>query len=146
MTIFTSRTAESYDPEPWKAPDDSRWSGRAITDGVYDPRPEFEPTHDPEPWATHGENNKWRSTTEEAHRILSDPAFYRPRFHTEWAPRDRNRNRILIDVRAYLSAGNDIRGWDMDVLPIAWRDATPAEVDHARKVLTRLVNVYRVNA
>lgn len=151
MTIFTSRTPESYDPYPYRnTADGSRWPDNGGDPILlpHDPRPEFEPTRDPEPWATHGENNSWRSTTEEAHRILGDPAFYHPRFHTEWAPRDRNRNRILIELRAL---GANLAGLTDTTVAYTiaamqmYVEATPAEVEHARKVLTRLANVYGVD-
>lgn len=139
MTIFKSRQV-NLDPEPWRdertgdrSPVFIQSLGSALW--VYDPRPEFEPTRDPEPWAR---DDGWRTSGG---------------FHLEgrgygWAPRrekfDTPVNRVLVFFREYygermlplhraaaatLSSLEDIAG-----------GYTPAEIAHARRVLERLAN------
>ena len=140
MTIFTSRSPESYDPEPYVDATGRRYAHPSeFAVGTLDPRPEFEPTRDGFPWHEAGA-----------------PAFRRPHNSDTgtlvWAPRDRNRNRILIELRR--ATGGDQQGFFAEEVEAAYAvegyyealAATPAEIEHTRKVLTRLVNVYGVNA
>lgn len=129
MAIFTSRSPESYDPEPWL----DHWGGRVAEPFkgalalVYDPRPEFEPTRDAEPWLA-PDGTRWQE------KCITDE---------EWAPRDRNRNRILIAFRSdrdHIEMQRTPIEWLADELEIVGAPFyTPAEVEHARKVLSRLV-------
>src|SRR6187431_584350 len=82
--MFTSRTAESYDPQPWVDDEGNRYTEAEVvrhnglikrTLGIArrDPRPEFEPTRDKFPWAFDGVR-----------------APVRPSGDWRWAPRNRN--------------------------------------------------------
>lgn len=149
---FTSRTAESYDPQPWArmVPYATVLSERSAEPGpgrVHDPRPEFEPTRDERPWYAGtgtGEEPEQRFDYEQGLDLLfNDMAL-------AWAPRDRNRNRILISLRTSLRVGSNpetaIRAHLHMTDPITDEhsthgDLTVAEIEHARNVLTLLVAV-----
>lgn len=134
MTIFKSRQV-NLDPEPWVAefgtdryilPDDT---SKAT---VYDPRPEFEPTRDPWPYTHTGGSRHAFPGTLDGERLV-------------WAPRreqfDTPVNRVLGEFR---ECDGDPVAWLLwlDQTPISQMgvDPTPEEVDHARRVLTRLAN------
>ncbi len=103
--------------------------------GVYDPRPEFEPTRDPLPHACQKCSGRWP--------VATDDPRHGP---SVWAPRreqfDTPVNRLLAFFRGYYEAR---------MIPLAraaraaaesvdemFGDYTPDEIEHARKVLTRL--------
>lgn len=145
MTIFKSRQV-NFDKTPWAGPEGRRTSfvnpaSDAAQSGGwrFDPRPEFEPTCDPWPHLD-GLGNRHREAV-----VSADPYYC-----TRWAPRreqfDTPVNRVLVDVRAerdgltnsvalvtYYSA------WEQSIGdPTALGYWTADEIEHARKVLTRL--------
>lgn len=148
MTIFKSRQV-NLDPWPFVNPaDGSRWYAEGgvcwpetgteaglvhewSSTLVYDPRPEFEPTRDPEPWVDPLNRNRWG-------------LGYKERF--VWAPRrkqfDTPVNRVLAQFRNNLpyygeSLAESAEWWVSD-LAHCTEGFTPDEIEHARKVLTRL--------
>ena len=95
----------------------------------YEPRPEFEPTRDPEPWVTPGTFDA-PGDTRHADRRTGN---------TRWAPRreqfDTPVNRVLVYFR---EKRRDVYDFLFD-LDSRWADGyTFDEIEHARKVLTRL--------
>lgn len=135
MTIYKSRQV-NLDPEPYVDPATGerfdrlfvKLNGTPIT--THDPRPEFEPTRDPEPWCV---PSGWQGEREARFSSYADAAEYG---RVEWTPRreqfDTPINRVLVDARAI--------GWrdpnTLDQYPdTAW---SADEIEHARKVLTRL--------
>lgn len=149
MTIFTSRSAESYDPEPYMSGYPLTGENfRHATSGPgrrYDPRPELEPTRDDLPWYCTAGGHRCDSRIREA--TSGQGYATHPRTHEwEWAPRDRNRNRLLVFFRE--AEG----GWECDEIRLRlhgdspWFEdmiphLTPAEVEHARRVLTLLAKL-----
>lgn len=147
MTIFRSTTDEMlaarFDPEPWVDPDGTRhvtggWSS------AYAPRPEFIPSRDPEPYiSTRGTRTSM---------ALEGDKFWR------WSPRPEyarsEPNPILADFRNSVKgdAASLARNWlglmeeDPDMSEyVVWapiRNPLPEHIEHARKVLTRLVSIY----
>lgn len=156
--IFKSRQV-NLDPGPWVDPTGKRWPRRALTDEVFDPRPEFEPTRDPEPYTVRGDRNQWRESLSEGQRILGDP-IYHPRFKVEWSPRreqfDTPVNPILVCLRSV--AGDGFRRDDLLNLLFevnhpthvltgyVVKNASSEQIDHARRVLTRLARFAEVSA
>lgn len=149
--IFKSKQVNT-DPEPWVAPNGKRGATNPIllpngniVMGEFDPRPEFNVTRDPEP--CRNEDSAERLTAQEAEQdratgweVTFDP---RPEF-------DHPVNRILAGVREDVNNSADLNhdtkataefwlsfsdDWDKDGL-----NATPDEIAHARRVLTRLAN------
>ena len=135
MTVFKSRQV-SLDKEPWLC--DYEIDGkpvRSFFDGhgryTWAPRPEFEPTRDPEPWLeTWGPNTgaryghyMWVSLT--------------------WAPRreqfDTPVNRVLVLFRrdAEHNGIDSALEYDWPTNSVA---SSAEEIDHARRVLRRLAN------
>lgn len=153
MTIFKSRQV-NLDPEPWRVDFVDGTSERNPTmtppATIFDPRPEFEPTRDSEPWLdpiTKGDGERevrW-ATVDQSQR-----SWY------EWAPRreqfDTPVNPILAAFRAQDIDTADDFLWEVNRLDGLRLEAqaaqryyhgprwTPAEIDHARRVLTRLYN------
>lgn len=143
-TIFKSRQVNT-DPRPYRNEDSAerltaqeaeqdRETGWEVT---RDPRPEFNVTRDPEPWREPGRHGG-RYAEKFGNDDIFDP---RPEF-------DHPVNRILAGVRDDMAGSTDLNGdakataeywlsfsddWDKDGLT-----ATPDEIDHARRVLTRL--------
>ena len=128
MTIFKSRQV-NLDPEPYF---DGTFRSAYPTLCEYDPRPEFEPTRDPYPWLySYGDRSASNSSSGSA----------------RWVPRreqfDTPVNRVLEAFRA------DDAGEALAQTAIGWLNggsmgdgyATPDEIDHARKVLTRLAAI-----
>lgn len=111
---------------------------------THDPRPEFNVTRDPEPWALRQANGTdIRVARREDFMPITVGISFDPR--PEF---DHPVNRILSGVREDVAnsadLGHDVRAtaeywlsfsddWDKDGLT-----ATPDEIDHARRVLTRL--------
>ena len=134
MKIFKSHQV-NIDPEPWKS---LNHGGRGATALVYDdmkysPRPEFEPTRDPEPYVR---EDGWRERKEA--KNLQGRGY-------GWAPRreefDTPVNQALVDFRRrYVLNGtrDDAAEWlETGIDP--WH-YTPEEIKHAQKVLSRLVD------
>lgn len=136
--IFKSQQV-NLDPEPWVNPKaGTRYSTEGGLLRDYLPRPEFEPTRDPLPWYLDG--NLVAPTLRADHR--RDAGYV-------WAPRreqfDTPVNRVLVFFRDYYEAR-------MVPLAVAARNAasvvdemaadyTPDEIEHARRVLTRLARL-----
>jgi hypothetical protein len=130
--IFKSHQV-NLDKEPWES---INHGGRGATALVYDdmkyrPRPEFEPTRDPEPYAR---DDGWRERAGAAH--LQGRGY-------GWAPRreqfDTPVNRVLV---AFREEGGTAQHWlDHSLTYEVWgEDATPNEIEHALKVLRRLAH------
>lgn len=120
--VFKSRQVNL---DPWWGPNVK--PGMVVPGGgLVVPRPEFEPTRDPKPWLTPGTFDAPGDTRHADQRSGS----------SLWAPRreefDTPVNRVLVDARAI--------GWrdpnTLDQYPDT--DWSADEIDHARKVLTRL--------
>lgn len=146
MTIFKSRQV-NLDPEPWVDAETGKRLdvGDTLTailedrETIDSPRPEFEPTRDSEPWVnTFGNRVRSPGRTDDGEFI--------------WAPRreqfDTPVNRVLVDFRAQWDTCVTARerrdvafAWKRDT-GTGWNPlgATPDEIDHARRVLTRLAN------
>lgn len=147
--IFTSKRPEDFDPEPWRHPESEGRSPFNVHDRwVYVPRPHFQPTRDPEPWHQSWPGLRCSSAPQEGWGWEPRPEFTTPS------------NPILIEVR---SAASSL--WDSSPTTEAelWLNAiddtnhpsgirafaqgdrdfvlacTPEQIEHARKVLTRLV-------
>lgn len=155
--ILKSRQA-NLDPEPYvdqhgiyRSPDGDPAGHDFDARFHYDPRPEFEPTRDKHPWAvsTLAEDDlpDFRITSLEALEAM--PHFEKFDFLVEWAPRreqfDTPVNSVLAWFRENFSGHPNIRGgaqmWLESMSRNDWAygdDHTPDEIDHARKVLTRL--------
>lgn len=155
--IFKSRQV-NLDREPyvWPSGVRSMFSEGLGSDGVYQklthaPRPEFEPTRDPEPWQW-STQPEWR--TADATRIIKTAGRW------VWAPRreqfDTPVNLILQDFRSDVRVnGTPVEEAVLDTLQWVKLYAQPGSVegvggvfleitaemiDHARRVLTRLAN------
>lgn len=136
--IFKSRQV-NLDPFPYVDSDSRRYdlaSGKPRPE-EYKPRPEFEPTRDPEPWA---------------HRAYGDRSKFELNSFV-WAPRreefDTPVNRLLLEFRRLWVGQVDIveqaaeLAYNLGEHDYLWElredtDYTPAEIEHARKVLERL--------
>ena len=144
--IFKSRQV-NLDPEP--NVDDT--TGRRVRSGhialpgcTFDPRPEFEPTRDPKPWEDGG-SFSWDSPGPlEREERAEDCAVPR------WAPRrelfDTPVNPILVQLRGelqFVGTGTAERARSfLSDLDRDWKaDFTPEQIDHARRVLTRLAKL-----
>lgn len=152
--IFLSRRP-NLDPEPWTCEHGARFTDHDSAydhspgddpecGAILDPRPEQELTRDPLPFANRIPGNRYPDI---------DSAAYLTGQRTpgdlySWAPRrdeyDTPVNRVLALWRE--ATDGDMRGWGVwlalagaDMLRDG--DTTPAEIDHARKVLTRLANL-----
>lgn len=115
---------------------------------VYDPRPEFEPTRDPFPWAVvylDGSVHDYRADNlgplEPGERFEFRPRreqFDTPvnrmlvAFREDCADPDFEVNSVVEYAQAWL---NNTPGIDVD-----WDTFDLDEIDHARRVLTRLAN------
>lgn len=143
--IFKSRQV-NLDPKGWV--DDQgqrhRWLVGLAEGLQWSPRPEFEPTRDPHPalcvfCATRAPDLGYDRICWDNGRLTS--------CRYKWAPRreqfDTPVNRILVDVR-YERAGEADFGlyysrWEQSISdPAALGYWSADEVEHARKVLTRL--------
>lgn len=138
--IFKSRQV-NLDPEPYTydgfratravAESQARWS--AVE---HVPRPEFEPTRDPKPY----EWNGYRYTPEQRNTFPGQPC--------NWSPRreqfDTPVNPILVAFRRDQSEEGGQRhvlSWaEWLEYPTTLNRYTPEQIDHARRVLTRLAN------
>lgn len=135
--------AARFDPEPWVDPDGTRhatggWSS------TYAPSPDFIPTRDPEPWVSWGVRYAARQNA----GCYFDP---RPEYaRSELNPilaefRRANEARI---VKAYPTSAHLAVVW-ADGLgrgsTILTNNATPAQIEDARKVLTRLAALAEVS-
>lgn len=150
MTVKKTRFKShqvNLDLEPWVTHHGVRAAkpGEVALAWAYDPRPEFEPTRDPLPFIIHNSRGEGRRYS----RREVEPL--RESLSVEWAPRhdqfDTPVNRVLVSVREGLKirAGRErelIDLWLGNLRPISnpaqGFGVTEAEVDHARKVLTRL--------
>lgn len=163
--IYKSRQV-NLDPEPWVhyAYDGFSHERRAspeplgeIEGGVADlkPRPEFEPTRDPFPWLDPEEGQRY-SLDQESNLFTHEEGDYDldawP--FVQWAPRreqfDAPVNRVLVDFRKHWEPLAPAPGpreaqiylevTDLDggkKQPLYW---STKEIDHARRVLTRLAS------
>lgn len=132
---------------------------------VERPRPKFDHTRDPEPWhvtltSAKGHNGRWREWRGAAddwddalaHAEAANPGWnahtggYLPR-HEQF---DVPVNRVLVEFRADRvnpqGDGMDdprelLDAMDQPEFSI-FNDFTPEELDHARRVLTKIVNVF----
>ena len=151
MTILKSHRV-NLDNTPWVGPTGERYATREQIKGRshYDPRPEFEPTRDPYPWVVSTLNAgglpDFRVVSLEAAREAMS-YFEKFDFLVEWAPRreqfDTPVNRILADVRYERSGEPDLglyyARWEQSIGdPAARRYWKSHEIEHARRVLTRL--------
>lgn len=114
---------------------------------VDSPRPEFEPTRDPYPWEI------VVTATGTVRERIADPSwvtFWDAKTEVcEWAPRrsqfDTPVNRVLVLFRKQLSPvvplNLHIHGFLNGITRLASEGFTIAEIDHARKVLTRLATL-----
>lgn len=148
--IFKSHQI-NLDPEPYRCASSGRRDGRVhgdpeCDDCTLDPRPEFEPTRDPHPWLITGDG----LTEADDYRIASldwtsfwdwdtQEGHYRPRRERFDTPV----NPILVDCRSYWAHhGDKLTAWHameyLNICAIEKMDATPEQIDHARRVLTRL--------
>lgn len=139
MTIFKSRQVNT-DPQPFVNEGGVRWSVRVNQHLRFDPRPEFDVTRDPRPWegVSVGRSRRYE------HNDDNDPRIY-------WMPRrdhyDTPVNPILVEFREALMPYTRTRLWwhaeqELDrVNRGMWPEATLAQIDHARRVLTRLAAV-----
>lgn len=137
LMIFKSRQINN-DPQPWACHTHlGRWAGQCDHAGsIHSPRPEFDVTRDPEPWIIDTGYLVIRSAFEPRE---DDPLVV----YAEWSPRrdqfDTPVNLILVEFRASQHSAQ----WWLATLahePESYR-WTPAQIDHARRVLTRLAAV-----
>lgn len=131
----------NLDPTPWENMGGHRVGPKAaavmhlpIPGWTKNPRPEFEPTRDPEPWRS--KNHVIRYTQAQHDSMLYSEVL-------RWAPRreqfDTPVNPILVAFRADDSfAQTWLDDLDLGSGDAFWCLPTPTEIDHARKVLTRL--------
>jgi hypothetical protein len=144
--------AARFDPEPYVDATGRRYAHPSeFAVGTLDPRPEFIPSRDPEPWV----DPDFYGSPYRIARVFSGttPGVWR------WSPRPEyarpEPNPILVDFRAnetrqatgtaklarlWLSVLSDGRDWERHT---GNRATSPTQIEHARKVLTRLVNVYK---
>jgi len=150
--VFKSKQVNT-DPKPWVHHYDStdRSSSDDLPGGLrdYKPRPEFNVTRDSEPWALRQANGTdIRMARREDFMPITVGIRFDPR-----PEHDHPVNRILSGIREDVAnsadLGHDVRAtaeywlsfsddWDKDGLT-----ATPDEIDHARRVLTRLAEWQR---
>jgi hypothetical protein len=150
--MFTSRTAESYDPQSYIY-FRQRYATAETSAHHHDPRPDFEPTRDQYPYV---DAAGYRYSIPEGGTAWIEADELGESGITEigpgltWAPRDRNRNRILIDFRSTFPSAVELSpGYDSIDHADSWLNSinervaqmyyTPAEIEHARRVLTLLV-------
>lgn len=145
MTIYKSHQV-NLDPEPYRnglgeratTIDDLPHDERIWFD--CDPRPEFEPTRDPEPYWFQG--HRYRSDQVEA--VLRNNSQRGAPAHIVWAPRreqfDTPVNRVLVLFRrdAEHNGIDSALEYDWPTNSVA---SSADEIDHARRVLTRLANL-----
>lgn len=154
MSAFLSRRP-NLDPEPWlgvgRIGNGKRRAEYALG-YEHRPRPEFEPTRDPAPWAMLQVEPIYGTSPEIVMRDATaesmSPDENRDEW-IEWRPRreqyDTPVNRVLADIRAIVAHYNPPNrlgiywGWLHD--PEVDEADTPDEIDHARRVLTRLANM-----
>ncbi|UXO93891.1 hypothetical protein Pan2_72 [Pseudanabaena phage Pan2] len=151
--IFKSRQV-NLDPEPWVAHDpdgvptrlatrDSAHTAAWVWGIEWAPRPEFEPTRDEYPWLNPTTNYRHRSAWLAGENVAV------------WAPRreqfDTPVNRVLVEFRQgwahdpTYGAANWLESLDDPAWPVeSVRNAAPDEIDHARKVLLRLISIASV--
>ena len=114
-------------------------------------RPEFEPTRDPWPWE-HPDGTRWYAEDGACWPESGPDAGLVHEWSNvlKWAPRreqfDTPVNRVLVAFRdagrrANLQPWMDVRGLPDPVLAGRMLHATSDEIDHARRVLTRLANL-----
>lgn len=154
--------AARFDPESWVTEDGKRQAtsevpyrlgGRTYAD--YAPRPEFIPSRDPEPWV----DPDFYGSPYRIARVFSGttPGVWR------WSPRPEyarpEPNPILVAIRRAYSGGvngataaSSVAEWvsgemvDGDPESLIFYPEVkcdPAYIEHARKVLARLVNIYK---
>ena len=135
--IFKSRQV-NLDPEPYVLYGYPERRYAIAVSGVetYDPRPEFEPTRDPLPWM-----GKFGDAS---HSAIRGGGFEGEAF--DWAPRreqfDTPVNPILAGLREDDSPNRATLLLDyLDHDAVFMTDWTSEQIDHARKVLTRLANL-----
>lgn len=149
MTIFKSKQVNT-DPHPYMEADGSRFlTPEAYYTGnprKFDPRPEFNVTRDKRPWdasrsrpSSFGQIREWR-------RFASRAEGEGWGQIVEFDPRpecDHPVNRILVafreDVKQLGESLLATAEWYLLDLPQSGN--TPDEIDHARRVLTRLANM-----
>jgi len=140
VTIFKSQQV-NLDPEPWIHPDSyNRYAEASPEDFLRSPRPEFEPTRDPHPYASALGARYAYPGTLGSERLV-------------WAPRreqfDTPVNPLLAEFRLLWAGQTDMQDMaaemvynltDHDYLWEMQRDTdyTPDQVNHAVKVLERL--------
>ena len=154
MTRFKSRQV-NLDPEPYvyghKDTRVDREQGEELALNGFAielaPRPEFEPTRDPFPYVASlaGIDNRFSVA---GVKYLPFVANYP---ELRWAPRreqfDTPINPILVEFRR--DCESDIDGWTISEIAAHWCQsenvgdgyATPEQIDHAHRVLTRLANM-----
>lgn len=135
MTMFSSRTAESFDPEPYYQPQTRRRVPFIVdSETRYDPRPHFEPTRDPN--ETH-----WLDPMSGVR--MTDPDGKVNGRSLAWQPRPEyarpEPNPILVGIR---EGDNSVEG-ALDMLHEDAREwwtpvVSDAHIIHARRVLTLL--------
>ena len=135
MTIFKSHQV-NLDPMPAADYRGTRYVAEAYPKyaPLWDPRPEFAPTRDKRPWKL---TSGWREfpTLEAGTRRGYLPVWMpdREQFDTPVNP-------ILVAFRAgTLDVDWFLYEYNHDTDSWVW-DRTPEQIDHARRVLTRLAN------
>lgn len=127
MTIFVSQRANN-DPAPVVAPDGftrggmENWPGEGVE---LDPRPWFTQTRDTHPWLI--KIGAWRGSRV-SHAVPD----------AEWHPRHRDFDPPVNSMLAEFRQSDRPASWWLGLGAEGLR-FTPDEVDHARRVLTKLV-------
>ena len=154
MTIFKSKQVNT-DPAPWRdGMTGRRFASIAQADAEihdiseleFDPRPEFNVTRDKRPWdasrsrpSSLGQIREWRRFASRAEGegwgqiVEFDP---RPEY-------DHPVNRILVAFREDVKQPGEslLATAEWYLLDLPQSRNTPDEIDHARRVLTRLANM-----
>ena len=142
--IFKSQQV-NLDPEPYLREGGRRfrlnWQSAGL---ILAPRPEFEPTRDPYPWLDKQTRNRYSAPGK---RLSSNkPWVYAPRREQFDTPVNPLLARLRVihgrkgfDYRTFLESLTGVDAWQ-------WLDfASAAQVDHAVRVITRLVARAEVN-
>jgi hypothetical protein len=153
MAIFKSRQV-NLDPEPYFIQEKGKYYSKEalLADesevmwniAILQPRPEFEPTRDPYPWACQALHDKGSCGRRAAQPYQLD------RVGRAWAPRreqfDTPVNPILVTFRwavtiSARTAPSLAREWIENPYYQHSLTVSPDQIEHARKVMTRLASL-----